>query len=50
MDKYQPETVPDYDLKKWFEFFGNCSFSIQPDRIISEAEHALDFTTWTKEE
>ncbi len=25
-------------------------FTIQPDQIISQAEHALDFTTWTKEE
>ncbi|HFR3574175.1 TPA: hypothetical protein ACHVCR_002434, partial [Streptococcus suis] len=25
-------------------------FTIQPDQIISQAENALDFTTWTKEE
>ncbi|HGA1494877.1 TPA: hypothetical protein ACIRLG_002100 [Streptococcus suis] len=25
-------------------------FTIQPDQIVSQAEHALDFTTWTKEE
>ncbi|MGQ7358265.1 hypothetical protein ACTGWZ_03945 [Streptococcus suis] len=25
-------------------------FTIEPDQIISQAEHALDFTTWTKEE
>ncbi|MGU7979689.1 Rpn family recombination-promoting nuclease/putative transposase, partial [Streptococcus suis] len=45
-----PETISDYDVKKWFEFFGNRDFTIQPDKIISQAEHALDFTTWTKEE
>ncbi|HFI0449674.1 TPA: hypothetical protein ACGOY6_001920, partial [Streptococcus suis] len=50
LEKYQPETISDYDVKKWFEFFGNRNFTIQPDQIISLAEHALDFTTWTKEE
>ncbi|HFU3814368.1 TPA: hypothetical protein ACGO0W_002205, partial [Streptococcus suis] len=50
LEKYQPETISDYDVKKWFEFFGNRDFTIQPDKIISQAEHALDFTTWTKEE
>ncbi|WP_153049230.1 Rpn family recombination-promoting nuclease/putative transposase [Streptococcus suis] len=50
LEKYQPETISDYDVKKWFEFFGNRNFTIQPDQIISQAEHALDFTTWTKEE
>ncbi|HFI0701516.1 TPA: Rpn family recombination-promoting nuclease/putative transposase [Streptococcus suis] len=50
LDKYQPETISDYDVKKWFEFFGNRNFTIQPDKIISQAEHALDFTSWTKEE
>ncbi|HFI0564320.1 TPA: Rpn family recombination-promoting nuclease/putative transposase [Streptococcus suis] len=50
LGKYQPETISEYDLKKWFEFFGNRDFSIQPDKIISQAEHALDYRTWTKEE
>ncbi|HFI0507353.1 TPA: PD-(D/E)XK nuclease family transposase, partial [Streptococcus suis] len=50
LEKYRPETISDYDVKKWFEFFGNRNFTIQPDQIISQAEHALDFTTWTKEE
>ncbi|HFU4463817.1 TPA: Rpn family recombination-promoting nuclease/putative transposase [Streptococcus suis] len=50
LGKYQPETISEYDLKKWFEFFGNRDFTIQPDKIISQAEHALDYTTWTKEE
>ncbi|HFU3983698.1 TPA: hypothetical protein ACGO2Q_002544, partial [Streptococcus suis] len=50
LEKYQPEIISDYDVKKWFEFFGNRNFTIQPDQIISQAEHALDFTTWTKEE
>ncbi|MCQ8263810.1 hypothetical protein [Streptococcus suis] len=50
LEKYQPETISDYDVKKWFEFFGNRDFTIQPDKIISQAEHALDFTSWTKEE
>ncbi|HEM5089266.1 TPA: Rpn family recombination-promoting nuclease/putative transposase [Streptococcus suis] len=50
LSKYQPETISEYDLKKWFEFFGNRDFTIQPDKIISQAEHALDYTTWTKEE
>ncbi|HFU4459457.1 TPA: hypothetical protein ACGPAL_001135 [Streptococcus suis] len=45
-----PETISDYDVKKWFEFFGNRDFTIQPDKIIAQAEHALDFTSWTKEE
>ncbi|HFI0795896.1 TPA: hypothetical protein ACGO6M_001526 [Streptococcus suis] len=44
------QTISDYDVKKWFEFFGNRDFTIQPDKIISQAEHALDFTSWTKEE
>ncbi|HFI0236678.1 TPA: hypothetical protein ACGO6G_001557 [Streptococcus suis] len=36
-----PETISDYDVKKWFEFFGNRDFTIQPDKIIAQAEHAL---------
>ncbi|HEM5236780.1 TPA: hypothetical protein U1334_002262 [Streptococcus suis] len=50
LEKYQPEIISDFDVKKWFEFFGNRNFTIQPDQIISQAEHALDFTTWIKEE
>ncbi|HEM5998618.1 TPA: Rpn family recombination-promoting nuclease/putative transposase [Streptococcus suis] len=50
LEKYQPEIISDFDVKKWFEFFGNRNFTIEPDQIISQAEHALDFTTWTKEE
>ncbi|HEM5226904.1 TPA: hypothetical protein U1348_000669 [Streptococcus suis] len=33
-----PEIISDYDVKKWFEFFGNRDFTIQPDKIIAQAE------------
>ncbi|HFI0306807.1 TPA: Rpn family recombination-promoting nuclease/putative transposase [Streptococcus suis] len=50
LDKYQPETFDKNQLKKWFEFFGNREFTAPLDKIIHQAEHALDFASWSKEE
>ncbi|MGQ7329230.1 hypothetical protein ACTGUR_08900 [Streptococcus suis] len=32
------QTISDYDVKKWFEFFGNRNFTIQTDKIIAQTE------------
>ena len=49
LKKYR-ETSKDKVLKPWLEFFGNKSFTQQPERAISQADQLLDYKSWSEED
>ena len=49
LKKYR-ETSKDKVRKPWLEFFGNKSFTQQPERAISQADQLLDYKSWSEED
>ena len=49
LKKYR-ETSKDSIRKPWLEFFGNKSFTQQPERAISQADQLLDYKSWSEED
>ncbi len=49
LKKYR-ETSKDEVRKPWLEFFGNKSFTQQPERAISQADQLLDYQSWSEED
>ena len=45
--KYDRLKITDDDKRKWYEFFNNQEFSLQPDPIIQKAKTLLDMSKWT---
>ena len=49
LKKYR-ETSKDKVRKPWLEFFGNKSFTQEPERAISQADQLLDYKSWSEED
>ena len=49
LKKYR-ETSKDKVRKPWLEFFGNKTFTQQPERAISQADQLLDYKSWSEED
>ena len=47
--KYR-ETSKDKVRKPWLEFFGNNTFTQQPELAISQADQLLDYKSWSEED
>ena len=49
LKKYR-ETSKDKVRKPWLEFFGNKTFTQEPERAISQADQLLDYKSWSEED
>ena len=49
LKKYR-ETSKDKVRKPWLDFFGNKSFTQEPERAISQADQLLDYKSWSEED